>query len=139
MTASGNTTFMMTKTNLEFQVWFVANDLRLKLQNRGLKKTYQKGKGSLAGGVQDLRTKLSGRMPHQAFADLQKSKPKELPKPTRKSDTVDVPMAEAKKPTASRKKSQQKVVDNELLNIKSVIFFMLLMCFVFPSPLVISH
>ncbi|MCL7032493.1 hypothetical protein MKW94_011712, partial [Papaver nudicaule] len=85
-----------------------ANDLRLKLQNRGLKKTYQKGKGSLAGGVQDLRTKLSGRMPQQAFADLQKSKPKELPKPTRKSDTVDVPMAEAKKPTASRKKSQQK-------------------------------
>ncbi|KAI3936096.1 hypothetical protein MKW98_015855 [Papaver atlanticum] len=89
-----------------------ANDLRLKLQKKGLKKTYQKGKGSLAGGVQDLRVKLSGiAHAQQANTDLPKSKPKELAKPARKSAAIDVPMAEAKKvvnSTASRKKSQQK-------------------------------
>ncbi|KAI3853749.1 hypothetical protein MKW98_025266 [Papaver atlanticum] len=57
-TRSGNMIFLMTKTNLEFQL----SELLLMtcIQQKGLKKTYQKGKGSLAGGVQDLRVKLSG-------------------------------------------------------------------------------
>ncbi|KAI3836000.1 hypothetical protein MKX03_032895, partial [Papaver bracteatum] len=56
------------------------------IQQKGLKKTYQKGKGSLAGGVQDLRVKLSGiAHEQQDNTDLPKSKPKELAKPARKS------------------------------------------------------
>ncbi|KAI3892453.1 hypothetical protein MKX03_012671 [Papaver bracteatum] len=58
MTRSENTIFLVTKTNLEFQL----SELMLMtcIQQKGLKKTYQKGKGSLAGGVQNLRVKLSG-------------------------------------------------------------------------------
>ncbi|RZC75343.1 hypothetical protein C5167_050834 [Papaver somniferum] len=94
MTRSGNTMFLMTKTNLEFQL----SELLLMtcIQHKGLKKTYQKGKGSLAGGVQDLWVKLSGiAHEQQANTDLPKSKPKELAKPARKRAAVDVPMAEA--------------------------------------------
>ncbi|XP_026409771.1 lysosomal alpha-mannosidase-like [Papaver somniferum] len=58
MKRSGNMIFLMTKANLEFQI----SELLLKtcIQHKSLKKTYQKRRGPLEGGVQDLRVKVSG-------------------------------------------------------------------------------
>ncbi|OVA01631.1 Sterile alpha motif domain [Macleaya cordata] len=89
------------------------NDLRLKLQKKGLRQVYQRGKSSLAGGRQDLREKLSGTMHAQpANTDLPKAKPvTEVAKPARKSAPVEVPAPETKKVVSSapsRKKTQQK-------------------------------
>ncbi|KAF8394066.1 hypothetical protein HHK36_020269 [Tetracentron sinense] len=92
-------------------------DLRLKLQKKISPQVYQtqSGKGSLAGGVQDLRGRLSGTMHSQpANSDLPKPKPKpvlEAAKPARKSVAVEVPLQETRKvakSASSRKKTQQK-------------------------------
>ncbi|XP_043722983.1 ankyrin repeat and SAM domain-containing protein 6-like [Telopea speciosissima] len=90
-----------------------ARDLRLKLQKKNSLQVYQSGKGSLAGGVRDLREKLSGTMHSQPTkADPPKSKSaSEVAKPARKSVPVEAPVPETKivsNSTSSRKKTQQK-------------------------------
>ncbi|KAJ4968251.1 hypothetical protein NE237_014952 [Protea cynaroides] len=90
-----------------------ARDLRLKLQKKNSLQVYQSGKGTLAGGVRDLRERLSGTMQSQpANTDPPKSKAAvEVAKPARKSVAVEGPAPEAKKvsnSTSSRKKTQQK-------------------------------
>ncbi|OVA06857.1 Sterile alpha motif domain [Macleaya cordata] len=83
-------------------------DLRLKLQKKGSQQVYQRGRGSVAGGVQDLREKLSGSMHSQP----ENAKPVlEVKKPAIKSTQADVPSPETKKAASvasSRKKSQKK-------------------------------
>lgn len=87
-----------------------ASDLRLKLQK---KSATQSGKGSISGGVRDLREKLSGTMYMQA-ADRAPPKPKpvvEASKPARKNVIVEAPAPETKRVASlvSKKKTQQKV------------------------------
>ncbi|XP_042517597.1 ankyrin repeat and SAM domain-containing protein 6 [Macadamia integrifolia] len=90
-----------------------ARDLRLKLQKKNSPQAYQSGKGNLAGGVRDLREKLSGTMQSQPVnTDPPKSKPAaEVAKPARKSVAVEASAPETKKAPpsiSSRKKTQQK-------------------------------
>ncbi|KAM7521826.1 hypothetical protein LguiA_011728 [Lonicera macranthoides] len=86
-----------------------ASDLRLKLQKKSVT---QSGKGSISGGVRDLREKLSGTMYMQA-ADHAPPKPKpvvEASKPARKNIIVEAPAPETKRVASlvSKKKTQQK-------------------------------
>ncbi|KAF8391979.1 hypothetical protein HHK36_022319 [Tetracentron sinense] len=88
-------------------------DLRLKLQKKGSQQVYQSGKGSLAGGSQDLREKLSGTMHSQpGKIELPKAKPVlEAVKPARKIVSAEAPVPETQKVsnlTISRQKAQQK-------------------------------
>uniref|UniRef100_A0A5B7A5Z3 Putative ankyrin repeat and SAM domain-containing protein 6 n=1 Tax=Davidia involucrata TaxID=16924 RepID=A0A5B7A5Z3_DAVIN len=89
-----------------------AKDLRLKLQKKSVQQATQIGKGSLSGGVRDLREKLSGTM-HTPPVNTDPPKPKpvlEGSKPARKNVIVEVPVPETKKVPSSitRKKTQQK-------------------------------
>lgn len=89
-----------------------ARDLRLKLQKKSIQNTTQSGKGSLSGGIRDLREKLSGTMTLQPV-DTAPLKPRAVPegsKPPRKA-AVEAPVPETKKVTStlSKKKSQHKV------------------------------
>ncbi|XP_042515020.1 ankyrin repeat and SAM domain-containing protein 6-like [Macadamia integrifolia] len=90
-----------------------SSDLRLKLQKKNSLQVYQSGKGTNAGGVRDLREKLSGTM-HSQPANYVPPKLKsalELVKPARKSVLVEAPAPETKNvsnSTSSRKKTQQK-------------------------------
>ncbi|KAK9282131.1 hypothetical protein L1049_005043 [Liquidambar formosana] len=89
-----------------------ARDLRLKLQKKGLQPMPQSGKGSLSGGMRDLREKLSGTMHSQPMnTDPPKPKPiLEAGKPARKSVAVEAPVPETKKVSnpAPKKKTQKK-------------------------------
>uniref|UniRef100_A0A5B7A4L2 Putative ankyrin repeat and SAM domain-containing protein 6 n=1 Tax=Davidia involucrata TaxID=16924 RepID=A0A5B7A4L2_DAVIN len=89
-----------------------AKDLRLKLQKKSVQQATQIGKGSLSGGVRDLREKLSGTMHSEPVnTDPPKLKPVlEGSKPARKSIVVEAPVPETKKVASlvSRKKTQQK-------------------------------
>lgn len=86
-----------------------ARDLRLKLQKKTM---HQSARGSLSGGVRDLREKLSGTMHSQPVnADPPKPKPKpRAVEAARKSVAVEAPVPEAKKlaNSAPRKMTQQK-------------------------------
>jgi len=86
-----------------------ATDLRLKLQK---KSASQSGKGSLSGGVRDLREKLSGTMYTQP-ANSAPAKPKavvEASKPARKNVIVEAPAPETKRVASlvSKKKNSAK-------------------------------
>ncbi|KAA8550614.1 hypothetical protein F0562_002298 [Nyssa sinensis] len=89
-----------------------AKDLRLKLQKKSVQQATQIGKGSLSGGVRDLREKLSGTM-HLEPMNTDPPKPKLVlagSKPDRKSTVAEAPVPETKKvaSSVSRKKTQQK-------------------------------
>nr|CAN78377.1 hypothetical protein VITISV_011025 [Vitis vinifera] len=76
-----------------------ARDLRLKLQKKVGQQVPLSGKGSLSGGVRDLREKLSGTMHSQPVNnDPPKAKPAmEAGKPTRKNVAVEAPVSGTKK------------------------------------------
>ena len=89
-----------------------ARDLRLKLQKKVGQQVPLSGKGSLSGGVRDLREKLSGTMHSQPVNnDPPKAKPAmEAGKPTRKNVAVEAPVSGTKKVASQvpRNKTQQK-------------------------------
>ncbi|XP_071918419.1 uncharacterized protein [Coffea arabica] len=90
-----------------------ASDLRLKLQKKSIQRATQNVRGSLPGGVRDLREKLSGTIYSQAM-DTDPPKPKpasEVGRPARKSVIAEAPVASEKKAAASSvsKKKNQKV------------------------------
>ncbi|KAL3531099.1 hypothetical protein ACH5RR_010421 [Cinchona calisaya] len=101
-----------------------AADLRLKLQKKSIQRATQSVKGSLSGGVRDLREKLSGTMYSQAMeTDAAKLKPKpasEVSKLARKSVVAEaaVPEKKAVASSVSKKKSQKvESVDSFLLSL----------------------
>lgn len=90
-----------------------ARDLRLKLQKKVGQQVSLSGKGSLSGGVRDLREKLSGTMhPQPMNSDPPpKAKPAaEAGKTTRKNVPVEAPVSGTKKVASQvpRKKTVQK-------------------------------
>ncbi|XP_034692179.1 ankyrin repeat and SAM domain-containing protein 6 [Vitis riparia] len=89
-----------------------ARDLRLKLQKKVGQQVPLSGKGSLSGGVRDLREKLSGTMHSQPVNnDPPKAKPAmEAGKPTRKNVAAEAPVSGTKKVASQvpRNKTQQK-------------------------------
>ncbi|KAM3216924.1 SEC23-interacting protein [Capsicum annuum] len=91
-----------------------AKDLRLKLQKKSIEQAIQSVKGSVSGGMRDLREKLSGTVySHTVENDLPKAELKvapEISKPVRRSSIAETPAMETKKiaRTVSKKKSQQK-------------------------------
>ncbi|XP_049407253.1 uncharacterized protein LOC125870782 [Solanum stenotomum] len=91
-----------------------AKDLRLKLQKKSIQQATQSAKGSVSGGMRDLREKLSGTVYSQKVeSDPPKAKLKvapEISKPVRRSSITEAPAMETKKiaSTVSKKKSQQK-------------------------------
>ncbi|XP_027767596.1 uncharacterized protein LOC107031699 isoform X1 [Solanum pennellii] len=102
-----------------------AKDLRLKLQKKSVQQATQSVKGSVSGGVRDLREKLSGTVYSQKVEnDPPKAKLKvapEISKHVRRSSTAEAPAMETKKiaSTVSKKKPQQKAesVDNFLQSL----------------------
>lgn len=103
-----------------------AKDLRLKLQKKSIQQATQSVKGSVSGGVRDLREKLSGTVYSQTVEnDPPKAKLKaapEISKPVRRSSIAEAAAMETKKiaSTVSKKKSQQKATS--LLRLVSPIF-----------------
>ncbi|KAJ9543428.1 hypothetical protein OSB04_023135 [Centaurea solstitialis] len=90
-----------------------ALDLRLKLQKKSNQQANQGARGSLSGGVRDLREKLSGVTYSQPTVSAQ-AKPKSVPessKSTRRSVVAEAPVAEAKRVAnvASKKKKVETV------------------------------
>ncbi|MCD7466529.1 hypothetical protein HAX54_003334 [Datura stramonium] len=91
-----------------------AKDLRLKLQKKSIQQATQSVKGSVSGGMRDLREKLSGTVYSQTVEnDPPKAKLKvtpEISKPVRRSSIAEAPAMETNKfaSTVSKKKSQQK-------------------------------
>lgn len=89
-----------------------ASDLRLKLQKKSIQQATQSVRGSLPGGVRDLREKLSGTIYSQAM-DTDPPKPKpasEVSRPVRKSVIAEAPVASEKQAAAtsvSKKKNQK--------------------------------
>ncbi|KAF7845579.1 ankyrin repeat and SAM domain-containing protein 6-like [Senna tora] len=98
-----------------------AQDLRLKLQKKGLQPASQGGKNSIPG-MRDLREKLSGTMTTQPKnSDPPKSKV-EAVKPSSKSIIVEAPASQIKRAAnpAPKKKASQKAdssVDGFLLSL----------------------
>lgn len=87
-----------------------AQDLRQKLQKKGLQPAFQSGKNSTPG-MRDLRERLSGTMtPQPKNSDPPKSKV-EVVKPSSKSVNAEVPVSQIKRAAnpAPRKKPSQKV------------------------------
>lgn len=86
-----------------------AQDLRLKLQKKGLQPAAQGGKSSVPN-VRDLRERLSGTMaPQPKNSDPPKSKV--VVKPSSKSVGVEAPATQIKRPTnPAPKKLSQKVL-----------------------------
>lgn len=87
-----------------------AQDLRLKLQKKGLQSAAQSGKSSVPG-MRDLRERLSGTMTTQPKNyDPPKSKV-EVVKPSSKSTIVEAPASQIKRAAnpAPKKKASQKV------------------------------
>ncbi|KAI3526495.1 hypothetical protein L1887_05751 [Cichorium endivia] len=90
-----------------------ALDLRLKLQKKSHQRATGGAKGSLSGGVRDLREKLSGITYSQPA-----TKPKSVPetsKPARKSVVADTNVTETKKvSTTVSKRKKAETVDSFL-------------------------
>ncbi|KAL7598712.1 uncharacterized protein LOC111903524 [Lactuca sativa] len=91
-----------------------ALDLRLKLQKKSNQRATLGAKGSLSGGVRDLREKLSGVSYSQPAA-----KPKPVPettsKPARRSVVADANVTETKKvSTNASKRKKTETVDSFL-------------------------
>lgn len=91
-------------------------DLRLKLQKKGLQPAVQSGKSSVPG-TRDLREKLSGTMTQQP----KNSDPPKFVKPSSKSAIVEAPATNTKRATnsAPKKKTSQKAAGtsvDEFLN-----------------------
>ncbi|KAK7304514.1 hypothetical protein VNO77_42395 [Canavalia gladiata] len=83
-----------------------AQDLRLKLQKKGLQPAAQGGKSS-APNMQDLRERLSGTMtPQPTNSDPPKSKV--VAKPTSKNVSVEVPAVQVKRPAKPAPIKSQK-------------------------------
>ena len=83
-----------------------AQDLRLKLQRKGLQPASQSGKSS-APNVLDLRERLSGTMaPQPTNYDLPKTK---VIKPSSKSVGVEAPAVQIKRPADPAPKKSWKV------------------------------
>ncbi|CAN4093770.1 unnamed protein product [Withania somnifera] len=91
-----------------------AKDLRLKLQKKSIQQASQSVKGSVSGGMRDLREKLSGTVYSQTVEnDPPKAKLEvapEISKLVRRSSVAEAPVVETKKiaSTVSKKKSQKK-------------------------------
>lgn len=91
-----------------------AADLRLKLQKKSIQQAAESVKGSLSGGVRDLREKLSGPI-YSKTMELDRPIPKlkpasEVSKPARKSVIAEAPLPEKKAVASSvSKKKTQKV------------------------------
>lgn len=84
-----------------------AQDLRVKLQRKGLQPAAQSGKSS-APNTRDLRERLSGTMtPQPTNADPPKSK---VVKPSTKNVDVETPTAQIKRPAEPAHKKSRKVL-----------------------------
>ncbi|XP_055813000.1 uncharacterized protein LOC129882645 [Solanum dulcamara] len=101
-----------------------AKDLRLKLQKKSIQQATQSVRGSVSGGMRDLREKLSATVYSQTVEnDPPKAKLKaapEISKPVRRSSIAEAPAMETKKVASTvSKKSQQKAesVDNFLQSL----------------------
>ncbi|KAL3517817.1 hypothetical protein ACH5RR_020406 [Cinchona calisaya] len=89
-----------------------ASDLRLKLQKKSIRQATQTVRGSIPGGVRDLREKLSGTTYSQPMeTDPPKPKPvSEVSRPARKSVIAEASVPEKKTvASAVTKKKTQKV------------------------------
>ncbi|TKY68640.1 Phospholipase DDHD2 [Spatholobus suberectus] len=88
-----------------------AQDLRLKLQRKGLQPAAQSGKSS-APNVRDLRERLSGTMtPQPTNADLPKSK---VVKPSTKNVGIEAPAVQIKRPADSAPKKLSRKADTSV-------------------------
>ncbi|CDP03893.1 unnamed protein product [Coffea canephora] len=101
-----------------------ASDLRLKLQKKSIQRATQNVRGSLPGGVRDLREKLSGTIYSQAM-DTDPPKPKpasEVGRPARKSVIAEAPVASEKKAAASSVESVDSFLQSLGLEKYSITF-----------------
>lgn len=98
-------------------------DLRLKLQKKSIQQATQSVKGSISGGMRDLREKLSGTVYSQTVENVPpKAKLKvapEISKPIRRSVIAEAAVEAKNVASTVSKKSQQKVesVDSFLLSL----------------------
>lgn len=101
-----------------------ALDLRLKLQKKSNQRATLGAKGSLSGGVRDLREKLSGVSYSQPAA-----KPKPVPettsKPARRSVVADANVTETKKVSTNASKRKKVYILLLLLLTTKLLMFVL--------------
>ncbi|KAK7287366.1 hypothetical protein RIF29_00638 [Crotalaria pallida] len=89
-----------------------AQDLRLKLQKKGLQPAAQSGKSS-ASNVRDLRERLSGSMIQQP-KNSDPPKSKVVVKPSSKGVGVEAPAVQIKRPANPAPKKVSKKADNSV-------------------------
>ncbi|GAA0165356.1 RNA metabolism protein [Lithospermum erythrorhizon] len=90
-----------------------SDDLRLKLQRKSSQHGTQTVKGSVSGGVRDLREKLSGIIAQPMDVEPPRRKQKivtEVIRPSRKNIVAEAPVSEAKRvaSSVSKRNTQQK-------------------------------